>query len=163
LSTVPKPDPVAKSLSQDLDVFVETQIKRTESKDKVAAAVRNLFREHGDFRIEEDRVQFTSSNLESLRFIKEQFRDRQVRAAARRLLLSNSQGSNENTHLLLNKQAATVSIAALCDDPSESALGPIVLRIRSPLLHQVIDWLVAGFIESSETNPKAEKYGQNGQ
>lgn len=141
-----EPDPVAISLSKDLDIVVETQIKNTESKDKVAAAVSNLFKGNGDLRIEDNMVQFVSSNLESLRFIKDQFRDRQVRAAARRLLLANSKDSNETTYLLLNKQAATVSIAALCDDPSESALGPIVLRIKSPRIKEVIDWLTAGFV-----------------
>jgi predicted RNA binding protein with dsRBD fold (UPF0201 family) len=141
----PEIDPVAQSLSQDIDIIAETQIKNTESKERVASAVSNLFKDHGELRVEENRVQFASNNLESLRFIKDQFRDRQVRAAARRLLLLNKADS-ESTYLLLNKQAATVSIAALCDDPRESALGPIVLRLRSPRLQDVIDWITAGFV-----------------
>ncbi len=141
------PDLVAISLSRDLDIIAETQIKNTESKDKVIAAVGNLFKENGDLRVKDNKlVQFVSSNLESLRFIKDQFRDRQVRAAARRLLITNKEDSSESTYLLLNKQAATVSIAAICDDPSESALGPIVLRIRSPRIKEVIEWLTAGFV-----------------
>ncbi len=139
-------DPVAKSLSLDLDIVVDTQIKRTESKDKVARAVSSLFRDHGELRVEDNEVQFVSHDLESLRFLKDQFRDRQVRAAARRLLLTNKGDSeSNNTFLLLNKQAATVSIAALCDDPQESPLGPIVLRIKSPQVDRVIDWITAGF------------------
>ena len=47
------------------------------------------------------------------------------------MLLSNQEEGTLQTYLLLNKQAATAGIGALCDDPSESALGPIVLRIRS--------------------------------
>lgn len=141
------PDLVAISLSRDLDIVAETQINNTESKEKVVAAVKNLFKENGELRAEDDKiVQFVSSNLESLRFIKDQFRDRQVRAAVRRLLVANSEDSGESTYLLLNKQAATVSIAAICDDPSESALGPIVLRIRSPRIKEVIEWLTAGFV-----------------
>lgn len=138
-------DPVAESLSRDLDIVVETQIKNSESQEKVTRAVSNLFKEHGELRVDEKKVEFVSSNLESLWFIKNQFRDRQVRAAARRLLILNK-GESDSTFLLLNKQAATVSIAALCDDPAESALGPIVLRIRSPKLGEVIDWITAGFI-----------------
>jgi predicted RNA binding protein with dsRBD fold (UPF0201 family) len=145
------PDPVAISLSSELDIVVETQIKNTESKEKVVEAVRKLFMENGELHAEDDKkmIQFVSRNLESLRFIKDQFRDRQVRAAARRLLVANSGESSESTYLLLNKQAATVRIAALCDDPSESALGPIVLRIKSPRIREVIEWLTAGFVPPS--------------
>ena len=53
--------------------------------------------------------------------------------------------------LMLNKQAATVGIAALCDDPSESPLGPIVLRIRSQRIVEVIDWLTKGY-DAAETS-----------
>ena len=130
----------------DVDIVVETQVKKTESRDKVAAAVSNLFRASGELRVEENRVQFVSTNIESLRFLKDQFRDRRVRAAAHRLLVSNKGSEDSNqTYLLLNKQAATVSIGALCDDPRESALGPIILRIRSNRINDVIQWLTEGY------------------
>ena len=139
-------DPEARSITESgIDIVVETQIKNTESKERVSSAVTNLFKEAGELRVNDNEVQFVSSNLESLRFIKDQFRDRQVRAAARRLLVSNSKDSDETTFVLLNKQAATVGIAALCDDPRESALGPILVRIRSHRLNEVIDWLTAGY------------------
>ncbi|MDG6997470.1 MAG: hypothetical protein JRN52_16265 [Nitrososphaerota archaeon] len=137
-------------LPRDLEVLVEAQVKHTESKDKVAQAVSNLFK-NGDLRVEDDRIFFVSENVECLRFLKDQLRDRHVRAAARRLLLSNSEEGTFQTYLLLNKQAATAGVAALCDDPSESALGPIVLRIRSEHLQDVIIWLTYGF-EGAETS-----------
>ena len=127
----------------EIEVFVETQVKLSESKDKVSSAISNLF-EDGEMRVESDRIQFLSNKIESLRFLRDQFRDRRVRSAARRLLLTNQKDS-DSTFLLLNKQAATVSIAAICDDPKESPLGPIVLRIRSSRLPSVIDWLTAGY------------------
>ncbi len=127
------------------DLVVEAQVKFTESKEKVAAAVSNLFRGNGELRVEDDLVQFVSTKLSSLQFLKGQFRDRRVRAAARKLLLSNRAEGSDSTHLLLNKQAATVSIAALCDDPRESALGPITVRIRSNQLDDVIDWVTEGY------------------
>ncbi|MCL4540658.1 MAG: hypothetical protein M1378_13855 [Bacteroidetes bacterium] len=133
-----------------MDVVVETQVKHTESKEKVAAAVSNLFKV-GELRVEADRVVFTSEDIESLRFLKDQLRDRRVRSAARRLLLSNSKEGSFQTFLLLNKQAATVGVAALCDDPGESALGPIVLRIKSAHLQDVITWLTFGY-EGTETS-----------
>lgn len=128
----------------DIDIVVEAQVKYTESSEKVAAAITKLFGTRGELRVEEDRVMFLSSSIESLQQLKDQFRDRQVRAAARRLLLSGSEGTNQ-VILLLNKQAATVGIAALCDDPRESPLGPIVLRINSQNVGEVIEWLTSGY------------------
>jgi predicted RNA binding protein with dsRBD fold (UPF0201 family) len=134
----------------EVDILVEADVKRTESKQKVADAISKLFPSRGELRIENNRVQFISKEIESLSFIRDQFRDRQVRAAARRLLLS-GMGDSKETHLLINKQAATVGIAALCDDPRESPLGPIVLTLRSNDLERVIDWIVSGY-----THPERE-------
>ncbi len=133
----------------ELEVVVEAQVKKTESNSKVADAIRKLFRAAGELRVEPDRIMFVSTDLESLRYLKDQFRDRRVRSSARRLLLSNREEGSMQTILLLNKQAATVGIGALCDDPRESALGPIVLRLRSSDLDWVIDWLTAGYERSS--------------
>jgi predicted RNA binding protein with dsRBD fold (UPF0201 family) len=132
------PDPL------ELEVIAEAQVKWTESRARVAAAISNVFHtETGELRAEDDRVQFISDKLESLKFLKDQFRDRRVRSAARRLALKNR--VDDSTHFLLNKQAAFVKIAALCDDPKESALGPITIRIRSNNLDHVINWLTEGY------------------
>ncbi len=140
---------VAPETRIELEVVVEAQVKKTESSSKVADAIRKLFRAAGELRVEPDRIMFVSSDLESLRYLKDQFRDRRVRSSARRLLLSNREEGSMQTILLLNKQAATVGIGVLCDDPRESALGPIVLRLRSSDLDWVIDWLTAGYERSS--------------
>ena len=129
----------------EIDIVAEAQVKKTESKDKVAEAVSKLFPGPGELRVEENKVQFVSDDIESLRFLRDQFRDRRVRAAARRVLLTGMKGESKQTFLLLNKQAATVGIAALCDDPRESQLGPISLRIRSENLERAIDWITSGY------------------
>ena len=67
------------------------------------------------------------------------------------MLLSTVEDEGIQAVLLLNKQAATVGIAALCDDPNESPLGPIVLRIRSQNILELIDWLTKGY-DSKETS-----------
>ena len=138
MAAVPEPIPPVK-------IIAEAEVKKTESPDKVAAALKKLFGEKGELRIEPDRIMFVSSDLETLRYLKDQFRDRRVRSSARRLLLVNQEEGSLQTYLLLNKQAATVGIGAVCDDPRESALGPIVLRLRSDNLMGVIDWLTAGY------------------
>jgi predicted RNA binding protein with dsRBD fold (UPF0201 family) len=136
---------VAPEALPSVEIIAETEVKKTESAAKVAAALRKLFGEKGEMRMEADRVMFVSSDLEALRYLKDQFRDRRVRSSARRLLLVNQEEGSLQTYLLLNKQAATVGIGALCDDPRESALSPIVLRLRSDKLMGVIDWLTAGY------------------
>ncbi len=127
-----------------VDILVEAEVKRTESKEKVAEAISKIFKERGELRVENDRVQFVSEDIESLTFLRDQLRDRHVRAAARRLLLS-GMGETKETRLLLNKQAATVGIAALCDDPRESPLGPIILRIKSDNLEKTIEWITSHY------------------
>jgi predicted RNA binding protein with dsRBD fold (UPF0201 family) len=132
-----------------LEIVAEAEVKKTEAASKVADALKKLFGERGELRVEPDRVMFVSSDLEALCYLKDQFRDRRVRSSARRLLLANRGEDSTQTFVLLNKQAATVGIGALCDDPSESALGPIILRLRSGNLEGVIDWLTAGYERSS--------------
>jgi uncharacterized protein len=137
-------------LKVPVEILVEAQVRKTESVEKVAEAVRKLFPEAGELRVEPDRVVFVSTDVKSLQFLKDQMRDRRVRSSARRLLMKNWGGDGSlQTHVLLNKQAATVGIGALCDDPSESALGPIVLRMNSPDLPAIMDWLTAGYDRSS--------------
>lgn len=132
--------------SPEVEILVETSVKSTESSAKVVDAVKKLFSTDGEISVEPDRVVYFSNNIESLRYLKDQFRDRRVRSSARKLLLSNQGGEDSlQTYVLLNKQAATVGIGALCDDPSESALGPIVVRLRSNNLIATIDWLTAGY------------------
>ena len=135
----------------EVEIIAEAEVKKTESKDKVANAVRSLFGGKGELRVENDHVMLVSSDLETLRYLKDQFRDRRVRASARRLLVKNQEEGSLQTYFMLNKQAATVGIGALCDDPRESALGPIVVRLRSNELQKVIDWLTFGY-EGSTTS-----------
>ena len=149
---------LASAFISDIDIFAETPLHHTESAEKVKEALGNIFGPQGTLTVELDRVTYSSNDLESLRFMKEQFRDRRVRAAARRILLANSTGIE--TRLLLNKQAATAGIAAVCDDPSESALGPIILRLRgSPNVDRMVEWLTQGLFEGDEETekPAAEK------
>ena len=135
----------------DVEIIAEAEIKKTESQEKVATAVKTLFGGKGELRIETDRIMFISTDLESLRHLKDQFRDRRIRSTARRLLLKNQEEGSLQTYLMFNKQAATVGIGALCDDPRESALGPIILRVKSSDLQKVIDWLTFGY-ESASTS-----------
>jgi predicted RNA binding protein with dsRBD fold (UPF0201 family) len=73
--------------------------------------------------------------------IRDQLRDRHVRSAARRRLLVNKEGNS--TSLMLNRQAATMGVMAICGSAEESPLGPIYVTIESGKLDAVIDLLTS--------------------
>jgi predicted RNA binding protein with dsRBD fold (UPF0201 family) len=84
-------------------------------------------------------VRLVSEDASSLDVLRNQFRDRHIRGAARKLLLAELKG--DSTSLILNRQAATVGVVALCSSADQSSLGPIYATIRSEQITTVIDWL----------------------
>jgi hypothetical protein len=82
-------------------------------------------------------------------------RDRQIISAARRLLLRNLDG--ETTQVMLNRQAAFVQNIVLCEEETESPLGPIFLEIDSPEILRVIDWLAPDVSEEERERKRAKR------
>ena len=50
---------------------------------------------------------------------------------------------NDSTWFYLNKQAALAGKIAICENASESPLGPITVTITSLGINSVTDWLVS--------------------
>jgi len=73
--------------------------------------------------------------------LRDQFRDRHVRSAARRQMLLNLEG--DSTSIMLNRQAAAAGAIALCGTPEESPLGPVYLRIQADKIGAAIDRLTS--------------------
>ena len=69
----------------------------------------------------------------------DQLRDRKVRGAARKRLLTGRSG--RVTTVMLNRQAAAAGVVALCDSEGESPLGPLYLTVESDALDEIIQWL----------------------
>lgn len=88
-----------------------------------------------------NQIKALATDPRCLNRIHDQFRDRHVRAAARRLLMANRAG--DSTTVMVNRQAALGGTIALCGSEEESSLGPISLNITSHELDAVIDWLTA--------------------
>lgn len=126
-------------LSGDIEIVIRTVVNPSESVEKVRQALERIFL--GSVRFELEGVEFVarSKGYAVLEEIYRQIRARGTISTTRRLLRRNSR--DDSTFLYLNKQAAFVGTVALCDDESESPLGPIVLEIRSTRLEGVIDWL----------------------
>ena len=113
----------------------------SEDRLKVEEAVRNVIGYDIEFRVDPNRVHFVTEDTKSLIRLREQLRDRRIRSTARRLLLEEKRAGS--TSLMINRQAATIGVIALCGSPEESPLGPIYLTIDSPSIDEVIDWLTS--------------------
>lgn len=122
---------------------IEALVSPSEDCTKVLEALRAIVpRPAGDFKSAVKSVSLESSELSDLVHLKEQLRDRQVRSAARRFMVVAREG--KETTLLFNRQAAAAGVVALCGEPRESPLGPLVLRLESEQLDSLLDWL-AGY------------------
>jgi uncharacterized protein len=123
-----------------VEVRVIADVLPSEDPHKVAMAVSQVL---GGTEVPsgESRVEFASSDLGSLTRLRDQLRDRHVRAAARRALVNGREG--DTSTVMLNRQAAATGVLVICGDPEESPLGPIYLNIRSKNLDAAIDWLTA--------------------
>src|SRR5262249_33670794 len=120
----------------DLDAVVQASVSPSEDPHLVALAVAKLLGcLEDEVQIEAAGVIFESDETSSLARIKDQLRDRRVRGAARRLLLSSMEKGK--SFLMLNRQAATVGVVALCSTPEESPLGPIYLTLKSHEVEKV--------------------------
>ena len=125
-----------------MKISVEAEVSPSEDPEKVAQAVMNVVGESpGQVKRSGSEVRYSSEEAGSLAHLRDQLRDRRVRAVARRLLDDARQG--RSTELMINRQAAVAGAIVLCASQDESPLGPIFLRIESDRLDQVIGWLTA--------------------
>jgi predicted RNA binding protein with dsRBD fold (UPF0201 family) len=123
-------------------VTLDATLAPSEDPDKVLKAMRMIIGEDALLANQSRRmVRLVSEETHSLSTIRNQLRDRHIRAAARKLLLRELKGNS--TSLFLNKQAATAGVVALCSSPDQSPLGPIYVTIDSRQVAAVIDWLTA--------------------
>jgi hypothetical protein len=114
----------------------------SEDPKKVLDAMRNILVENAMLTDHSSRmIRLVSEEASSLNELRDQLRDRHIRGAARKLLLSELK--DDSTSLMLNRQAATVGVVALCSSADQSPLGPIYVTIGSKQIAAVIDWLAA--------------------
>ena len=129
-----------RSLNVDCKISVYCNINESEDVNKVKTAISNILTDM-DETPDDSSFVANSSNCESLTKIYETMRIRKTKTAYRRHLMRNM--TEDSTWFYLNKQAAFANAVVLCDDESESPLGPIKIVLHSKNIEDVIDWLVS--------------------
>ena len=125
-----------------MKVTLEATLAPSEDPKKVLEAMRRVVTQTSLPANQNDQViRLVSEEASCLRGLRDQLRDRHIRSAAKRLLLTASSG--DSTSLMLNRQAAAAGVVALCSSPEQSPLGPLRLTIDSARIEAVIDWLTA--------------------
>jgi hypothetical protein len=121
-------------------VSLEATVSPSEDPAKIVSAMEDVLGGVScTVRERENRILVESSADGCLDRLHDQLRDRQVRGAARRRFLSGRSGNK--TTVMVNRQAATAGVVALCDSEEESPLGPIYLTIVSKKMDELILWL----------------------
>ena len=125
----------------DIDCRIDAycSIYPSENPQKVEQAVSNVL-DRMDFKTNNDSLNATSKNLESLSKIYEIIHSRKSQKNYRRQLNQNLMG--DSTWFYLNKQAAFSNVIALCSEAEESPLGPIKVILNSKNIDRVIEWLI---------------------
>ena len=110
----------------------------SEDSDKVIQAVSNIF-PHSTINNEIFLIKAQSNELRSLEKIYESIVFTRSQKSYTRNLENNLDGNT--TWFLLNKQAAFVDQAVICDEAEESPLGPIKVILNSSNIDGIIDWI----------------------
>jgi predicted RNA binding protein with dsRBD fold (UPF0201 family) len=123
-------------------ITLEATVSPSEDSAKVVGALERVLGEPTGKLFSDSRIaRLVTDEPKALLHIRDQLRDRHVRSTARRRLLLDRKG--HSTLLMLNRQAATAGVLAICGGPEESPLGPIYMKIESRELEGVTDFLTS--------------------
>lgn len=126
----------------EVTVTVETEIKPTESEEKVEAAVNNILM-NASVTInaaQNDKTLVAKSQGQGSLFkMRNLFRSDRIRDAARKALLRNMRGNT--IKFCLNKQVAFAGHISFSAETAESPLGPLYVTIETENPRQLIEWL----------------------
>ena len=115
---------------------VETQVRPTEDRSKVEAAVRKIF-PILELSLSGDLLVGESTQTEALARLHGLLRQQAILDSARAVMRAGREGNT--VRFALNKQAAFAGKVSFTD--GESPLGPIVVRLEAPNPERLIDYL----------------------
>ncbi|TES83142.1 MAG: hypothetical protein E3J91_03515 [Hadesarchaea archaeon] len=117
-------------------LLVEVEVKPTEDKEKVEAAVKKIFPTL-ELSQNENSLVGKSVRAESLDRLHQLLRGQAIRDSARSVMLRGRRGNL--VQFMLNKQVAFVGKVSFTG--GESPLGPIVVTLEAPDIERLIDYL----------------------
>lgn len=123
-----------------MSIVLRGSFSSSEDTEKVLMALQNVLG-NCEYTTErgENSITLRSTSSKCVEKIRNQFRDRRIRAVARRLAMGSRVGYRLT--FMLNRQAAYKGTIALCSNEEESPLGPLYLTLESSELDKLIDWL----------------------
>ena len=115
---------------------VEAEVKPTEDKEKVEAAVKKIF---PTLELSQAKNSLVGESIraESLDRLHQLLREQAIRDSARSMIIRGRRGNV--VQFMLNKQVAFVGKVSFTG--GESPLGPIVVRLEAPDIERLIDHL----------------------
>lgn len=120
-----------------MKLVVAAEVYPTESVEKVAKAIKNIF--PIEVSAEGKRVAGESGSMKSLERFQALLNSHAIRGSARKILESSAAGGKMS--FALNKQAA---YAGAVNFYGYSPLGPVNVEISDKNLEKIIDWLAPG-------------------
>lgn len=125
---------------------VEAEVKPTEAKEKVEAAIKRIFpmlelSSVGNLLVGK------STSVESLDRLQQLLKQQAIRDSARAVMFRGRQGNL--LRFMLNRQVAFVGKVSFTE--GESPLGPIVVTLEAPDIERLIDYLAPRTREGKPT------------
>ena len=120
-------------------IEIISNVNPSEDLKKVETAILNIF-QNAKIKSDDFSVISNSRDLHLLEKIYDVIHSNRLQNIYRRQLEKNLE--NDSTWFYLNKQAAFVGTAALCEEAEESPLGPIKVTLTSSNIDGIIDWLI---------------------
>lgn len=119
-------------------------VSPSEDPEKIRTALSNVILD-ASYEYKDGSIKAVSRDLKSLSKIQDTIRRRKVNRVYRRQMRFNQ--DRDSTWFYLNKQAAYVDVVAICDEASESPMGPIKVILHSRNVDKLVDWLAPEHIE----------------
>lgn len=119
-------------------------VSPSEDPEKIRTALSNVILD-ASYEYKDGSIKAVSRDLKSLSKIHDVIRRRKVNRVYRRQMRFNQ--DRDSTWFYLNKQAAYVDVVAICDEASESPMGPIKVILHSRNVDKLVDWLAPEHIE----------------
>ena len=127
-------------MNPKINIQVFCEINLSEDLEKIKTSIFNLFPEL-KIEIQENQLYGSSNDIKLLSKVLNSLQSRKIKGVLARIMKSNM--TNDSAWFYLNKQAAFVDVVALCNEPDESALGPIKIILNSNDIEKTIEHLTS--------------------